>query len=100
MQLKPPSPDIDLKKFIYFGDEPLPDHLPKSLREVDRLKAMSGYRDDPKLSPEENQKRKEQFARMEEAIRNKKDFTKSAKQKEADKKRAKIAAKSKKRNRK
>ena len=47
--------------------------MPKNLREVDRLKAMSSYKDDPKLSPEENQKRKEHYAKMEEYLKNKKD---------------------------
>ncbi len=99
MNIQPQSPNIDLKKFIFFGDPPMPE-MPKNLREVDRLKAMSSYKDDPKLSPEENQKRKEHYAKMEEYLKNKKDFTKSAKQREADKKKAKLAAKSKNKNRK
>lgn len=99
MNIKPQSPNIDIKEFIFFGNPPIPE-MPKNLRDVDRLKAMSNYKDDPKLSPEENKKRKEYYAKMEEQIRNKKDFGKSSKQKEIDKKKSKIAANSKKRNRK
>jgi hypothetical protein len=99
MNIQPQSPNIDLKRFIFFGDPPMP-QMPRNLREVDRLKAMNSYKDDPKLSPEENQKRKEHYAKLEESIKNKKEYSKSAKQREADKKKAKLAAKSKKKNRK
>ena len=99
MNIQPPNPHCDLKKFIHFGDEPMP-QMPRNMQDVRRMQSMSNYRDDPKLSPEENQKRKEQLARMEEAIRNKKDYSKSAEQKAKDKKRKKIAEKSKKKNRK
>lgn len=100
MNIQPPNPDCDLKKFIHFGEEPLPDHLPRNMRDVRYMQSMNTYKDDPNLSPEENQKRKEQLARLEESIRNKKEYTKSAEQKAKDKKRKKIAEKSKKKNRK
>jgi len=100
MNIQPPNPDIDLNRFIHFGDEPLPAQMPRTMRDVRQMQAMGGYKDDPTLSPEENQKRKEQLARMEEAIRNKKEFTKSVEQKKREKQRKKIADKSKKKNRK
>lgn len=99
MNIQPPNPHCDLSKFIQFGDEPMPQHLPRTMRDVRTMQAMGGYKDDPNLSPEENQKRKEQIARMEESIRNKKDFTKSAEQKAKDKKRKKLSEKSKRKNR-
>lgn len=100
MNIQPPNPHCDLKKFIYFGEEPLPSHLPTNMAGVRQMQAMNNYKDDPNLSPEENQKRKEQMARLEESIRNKKEFKKSAAQKAKDKKRSKMAAQSKKKNRK
>ena len=100
MNIQPPNPNIDLKRFIHFGDDPLPEQMPRNMRDVRQMQAMGGYRDDPKLTPEENQKRKEQLARMEEAIRNKKEFTKSVEQKKKEKQRKKIADRSKKKNRK
>ncbi len=100
MNIQPPNPDCDLKKFIQFGDEPVPDTLPRNMRDVRHMQAMNNYQDDPNLTPEENKARKERLAQMEEAIRNKKEFTKSAAQKAKDKKRKKLADKSKKKNRK
>ena len=100
MNIQPANPNCDLNKFIRFGDEPIPSQMPRNMNDVKRMQAMSNYKDDPSLTAEENQKRKEQLARMEEAIRNKKEYVKSEAQKAKDKKRAKIAAKSKKKNRK
>lgn len=100
MNIQPPNPDCDLKKFIHFGEEPLPDHLPRSMRDVRQMQSMNNYKDDPNLSPEENKKRKEQLANLEESIRNKKEYTKSLEQKAKDKKRAKQAKQSKRKNRK
>lgn len=99
MNIQPPNPHCDLKKFIYFGDEPAPE-MPRTLADVRRMQSMNNYKDDPSLSPEENQKRKERMAAMEESIRNKKEYKKSDAQRVKDKKRAKLAAASKKKNRK
>lgn len=100
MNIQPFNPDCILEKFIHFGDEPIIKSLPRNMNDVRRLQSMSNYKNDPNLTPEENQKRKEQLARLEDYIRNKKEFTKSEAQRAKDKKRKKIAYKSKKRNRK
>lgn len=100
MNIQPPNPNCDLKKFIHFGKDPLPSDLPTNMTGVRQMQAMNNYKDDPNLSPEENKKRKERMAALEESIRNKKEFKKSEAQKNKDKKRAKIASQSKKKNRK
>jgi len=99
MHIKPKDFPLNINNFISIGNTSFINNLPKNLSEVNYLKTINKYQDDPNLSLEENKKRKEQLARLEEAIRNKKDYSKSAKQKAKDKKRAKIAAKSRNKNR-
>lgn len=90
----------DLKKFIQFGEEPIPLNLPTDMNGIRKLQIANKYKDNPNLTFEQNQKYKEQMVALEEAIRNKKEFKKSLVQKVKDKKRAKLAAQSKKKNRK
>jgi len=100
MNNQPPKPQSELKKFVSFGEEPLPLGLPTNMTDIRKIQLVNKYKDIPDLSFEENQKRREQLAALEESILNRKEYGKSLAQKAKDKKRAKVVAQSKKRNRK